>query len=151
MQRRLFSLAMASGLAAGLAGPVRAQQVPTLRVLTHSSFDLPADLLTNFERQAGVKLQVVKGGDAGDMLNRLILTRANPIADVVFGIDNTLLPRALTAQVIEPYTGPAAQRPASAAMAEIAGPTGALGGVVPVDHGFVTLTIDTAWFAKAGL
>ena len=40
-----------------------------LRVLTHSSFELPAELLTGFERQAGVKLQIVKGGDAGDPLS----------------------------------------------------------------------------------
>ena len=153
MQRRMFSLGLGAGLAVALAGPglVQAQQAQPLRVLTHSSFELPAELLAAFERQAGVKLQIVKGGDAGEMVNKLILTRAQPIADVVFGIDNTLLPRALAAQVIEPYAGPAAQRPANAAMAEIAGPNGVVGGVVPVDHGFVTLNVDKAWFAKAGL
>lgn len=136
MQRRLLlSLALATVAGAAMA------QTP-LRVLTHDSFDLPAPLLAQFEKDAGVKLQLVKGGDAGEMLNRLILTRANPIADVVFGIDNALLPRALQAGVLDAYDGPAAQRAATAPL----GP-----GVVAVDYGYVTLNIDKAWFAGKGL
>ncbi|MFM6985944.1 MAG: thiamine ABC transporter substrate binding subunit [Hydrogenophaga sp.] len=142
MQRRflcsvLFSLAGAAVL------PATASAAPlTLRVLTHSSFDLPPEQLARFEKDAGVKLQLVKAGDAGEMTNKLILTKARPIADVVYGIDNTLLPRALSAGVIDPYTGAAAQRPSVAALDA---------GVVPVDHGYVTLNIDKAWFAQRGL
>jgi thiamine transport system substrate-binding protein len=152
MQRRFFSAALVSvSLAALGASPsVWAQAVP-LRVLTHSSFDLPKELLAQFEKDAGVKLQIVKAGDAGEMVNKLILTKARPIADVVYGIDNTLLPRALAAGVIEPYTGPAAQRASAAAMAEGADQTGVASGVVPVDYGFVNLNIDKAWFASKGL
>lgn len=47
-----------------------------LRVLTHSSFAVPKPLLAQFEKQAGVKLRITKTGDAGEMLNKLILTRA---------------------------------------------------------------------------
>lgn len=136
MQRRLLLslvLAGASGIAVA--------QTP-LRVLTHESFDLPAPLLAGFEREAGVKLQLIKGGDAGEMLNRLILTRAQPIADVAFGIDNALLPRALQAGVFEPYGGPAAQRSGAATLGS---------GVVPVDYGYVALNIDKAWFAQRQL
>ena len=146
MQRRFFSAALVSfSFAALSAAPTafaQAAQPVTLRVLTHSSFDLPKEQLAQFEKDAGVKLQIVKAGDAGEMVNKLILTRAKPIADVVYGIDNTLLPRALAAGVIEPYTGPAAQRTAAVAME---------GGVVPVDFGYVTLNIDKGWFAKKGL
>lgn len=136
MQRRfLFSLVLAG--AAGLA----AAQTP-LRVITHESFDLPAPLLAQFEREAGVKLQLIKGGDAGEVLNRLILTRAQPIADVVYGIDNALLPRALQAGVLDAYDGPAAKRAGTVALGA---------GVVPVDHGYVTLNVDKAWFAQKKL
>ena len=154
MQRRVFSLATGGFLSLALLGGTALAQTPkpaTLRVLTHSSFELPAELLDGFEQQAGVKLQIVKGGDAGEMLNKLILTRAKPIADVVFGIDNTLLQRAVAANVIDPYAGPATQRKAAAGMGETADATGVVAGVVPVDHGYVTLNIDKAWFAKAGL
>lgn len=142
MQRRFLFPVLLSLAGLGLAPAAMAAAPVTLRVLTHSSFDLPKEQLAQFEKDAGVKLQIVKAGDAGEMTNKLILTRARPIADVVYGIDNTLLPRALAAGVIQPYTGPASQRMSAATLDA---------GVVPVDYGFVTLNIDKAWFAKSGL
>ena len=56
----------------------------------------------------------LKGGDAGEMLNKLILTRAKPIADVVFGVDNALWHKAHAANVLDAYNGPAARRPSVA-------------------------------------
>lgn len=112
-----------------------------LRVLTHSSFAVPKPLLAQFEKQAGVKLRITKAGDAGEMLNKLILTRANPIADVVFGIDNALAPKALAADVLAPSAAAAATRVASV---QLPAP------LVPVDYGYVTINYDKAWFAKNG-
>lgn len=142
MQRRFLFPVLMSLAGAALAPAALAQAPVTLRVLTHSSFDLPKEQLARFEQEAGVKLQIVKAGDAGEMTNKLILTKARPIADVVYGIDNTLLPRALAAGVIEPYTGPAAQRMSAATLEA---------GAVPVDYGFVSLNYDKAWFAQKGL
>lgn len=142
MQRRFLFSALLSLTSLSLAGLAQAQAPMPLRVLTHSSFDLPKELLAQFEKDAGVRLQIVKAGDAGEMTNKLILTKAKPIADLAYGIDNTLLPRALAAGVIEPYAGPAAQRAAAVDLE---------GGVVPVDFGYVNLNIDKAWFAKKGL
>lgn len=132
-----------------------AKPTPTpLRVITHNAFELPKPLLARFEQEAGVKLQLIKGGDAGEMLNKLILSQAAPVADVVYGIDNTLLPRALASGILAalPKTpGSAAQRPALARMGDTAGPDGVLGGVVPINYGYVNLNIDQAWFAQKGL
>ena len=118
MQRRFFSFSMAllalSGVLSALGAS--AQQQVTLRVMTHNSFSLPKETLAQFEKKAGVKLQIAKGGSAGEMLNKLILTRNQPIADVAYGIDNTLLPRAQAAGIIDPYLGPAARRKAAAPM-----------------------------------
>ena len=142
MQRRfLFSVLFSVSLAALTPAARSADPVP-LRVLTHSSFDLPKELLAQFEKDAGVKLQIVKAGDAGEMTNKLILTKARPIADVVYGIDNTLAPRAQAAGVLEAYEGPAARRGAAAPVGEH---------LVPVDMGYVSLNIDKAWFAAKGL
>jgi thiamine transport system substrate-binding protein len=126
-----------------LAVPALAQTPATqeLRVLVHSSFSLPKPLLAQFELESGVKLSVIKGGDAGEMLNKLVLTQAQPIADVVYGVDNALVAKALAANLLEPYAGAAAQRRSAVALA----------GLVPVDYGYVTLNIDRAWFAKSGL
>jgi len=148
MQRRIFSGLLFSLSLAATATFAQTTPATPLRVLTHSSFDLPKELLAQFEQDAGVKLQIVKAGDAGEMVNKLILTRAKPLADVVFGIDNTLLPRAQAANVLDAYSGPAAQRAAAAGMAEDAGSSGVVAGVVPVDYGYVTLNIDKAWFAQ---
>jgi thiamine transport system substrate-binding protein len=143
MQRRLLVSTLVSAFFLGAAGPQAwAENATPLRVLTHGSFDLPKETLAQFEKDAGVKLEIVKAGDAGEMVNKLILTKANPIADVVFGIDNTLAPRAMGAGVIEAYTGPAAERASAAALPK---------GLVPVDYGYVNLNIDKAWFAKQKL
>ena len=130
-------------LGAACAGNAFAQdKVPELRLLTHSSFALPKPLLAQFEKEAGVKLRISKAGDAGEMLNKLILTRKAPVADVVFGIDNALAAKALAADVLDTYSGPAASRES---MAGLPAP------LVPVDYGYVTINYDKAWFAKKKL
>jgi thiamine transport system substrate-binding protein len=40
------------------------------------------------------------------MVNQAILTRDAPLADVLFGVDNTFLSRALEAGIFEPYRSP---------------------------------------------
>ena len=136
-----------SGLAAAAAGlflvaAAQAADVAELRVLTHSAFAVPKPLLAQFEKEAGVKLRISKAGDAGEMLNKLILTRANPIADVVYGIDNALAPKALAANVLDPYSGPASKAATQAPLPEP---------LVPVDYGYVTINFDKAWFARSGM
>ena len=178
MQRRFFVSSIAStvastiassllSLAGVLAAPAAAsaQTAPSepvaLRVLTHGSFSLPKDLLAKFEAEHNVKLNIIKAGSAGEMVNKLILTKAQPLADVAFGIDNTLMPRVRAAGIIEAYTGAAMQRKSVVSMddggkssdkssGKTSGTNGSTnGGVVPVDYGYINLNIDKAWFAKA--
>ena len=54
-------------------------------------------------RTNNVKVQFIKQGDAGQALTRAILTKDNPEADVIFGVDNTFMSRALDAGILEPY------------------------------------------------
>ncbi len=124
MNRRLFSLAVSALTAFALSNPSHAAE--ELRVMVHSSFALPKPLLAQFEKDAGVKLAIIKGGDAGEMLNKLILTRANPVADVVYGIDNTLHAKAQAAGILE-------------------------GALVPVDYGFVTINFDKTAIAQSAM
>jgi thiamine transport system substrate-binding protein len=142
MQRGIFSFLAATAAAVLFSTGAHAANATELRVLTHSSFAIPKPLLAQFEKEAGVKLRIAKAGDAGEMLNKLILTRANPIADVVYGIDNALAPKALAANVLDSYEGASAT----------AGTTAPLPApLVPVDFGYVTLNFDKAWFAKSGM
>lgn len=122
---------------------VQAQSVLTLTVITHDSFDLDKKLIAGFEAANRVKVRLIKGGDAGEMLNKLILSKANPLADVVYGLDNTLLPRAEAAGLLTPYTSPAS---AKVAAQNRLGPL-----LSTVDTGYVALNYDKAYFAKAGL
>ncbi len=108
--------------------------------MVHNSFSLPKPLLAQFEAQAGVKLSIIKAGDAGEMLNKLILTRAQPVADVVFGIDNALVVKAQAANVLEVH-GNATTTGSAQLGAQ----------VVAVDYSFVTLNYDKAAVAKSGV
>ena len=145
MQRRTFSSALAfmaitavTVLWAATATP--AQAAEELRVMVHKSFALPKPLLAQFEAESGVKLSLIQAGDAGEMLNKLILTRAHPIADVVFGIDNALLAKAQAAGVLDAHG--------------VAVPSGQpqLGSqVLAVDYSYVTLNYDKAAVAQSGL
>ena len=125
MQHGIFSFLKTTLGAALLTAGLTVAQAADLRVLTHSSFTVPKPLLAQFEKDNGVKLRITKAGDAGEMLNKLILTKANPIADVVYGIDNALAPKALAADVLDSYAGAAVGRKPAA---ELPAP------LVPVDY-----------------
>ena len=61
-------------------------------------------IIPKFEQKYDVKVQMISAGDAGHVLNRAILEKKKPRADIVLGIDNNLLSKAIDAGVIEPYT-----------------------------------------------
>ncbi|HEY8541965.1 MAG TPA: thiamine ABC transporter substrate-binding protein, partial [Pseudothermotoga sp.] len=65
---------------------------------TYSSFasGIAQKVLPIFERQSNVKVKVLSFGDAGNVLARLILEKDQPKADVVIGLDQPLLRRAIS-------------------------------------------------------
>ncbi|NUP38285.1 MAG: thiamine ABC transporter substrate-binding protein, partial [Streptomyces sp.] len=67
----------------------------TVTLVSHDSWAVSKSVLANFEKQSGYKVKVLKSGDAGQAVNKAILTKDNPQGDVFFGVDNTLLSRAL--------------------------------------------------------
>jgi thiamine transport system substrate-binding protein len=134
----LLWLPVCSGLAA-------AADTPVVTLMTHDSFALSEGLLKSFERQQQATLAILKSGDAGAALNQAILSRANPMADVFFGVDNTFLSRALAAGIFEPYASPQLERIPAALQLD---PQHRL---LPVDFGDVCLNYDRDWFARQGL
>ncbi len=78
----------------------------TVQLLTHDSFALSEDVIAEFEDTSGIDIELVSGGDAGSMVAGAILAAGAPTADVMFGVDNTLVTRALDEGVFEPYTSP---------------------------------------------
>ena len=117
----------------------------TVTVVTHDSFAVSEDLKAAFEKDTGYTLSIVPSGDAGELVNKLILTKDAPLGDAVFGIDNSFASRALDEGVIDTTVTVALP---DGAEQYIVDETPAL---APVDFGEVCVNVDTAWFETAGL
>ena len=114
-------------------------------LVTHDSFAISPEVKEAFEQESGLKLRILKAGDAGEVTTKALLTAGDPVGDVLFGIDNNLLSRALDGDVFEPYESP-----------ELDGVDPALlldpdHGATPIDRGDVCLNYDRAWFEEDGV
>ena len=127
------------------ATPDQAPATKSLTVMTHSSFAMTEDLLKEFEKANNVKVQVLKSGDAGKMLNTALLNKAAPLADVIYGVDNTLLSRALDGGLFEKYDAPALKDVASDFKLD------SQNRALPVDYGDVCLNYDKNYFESKKL
>ena len=119
----------------------------TLVVATHDSWAMSKKVLAAFTAKTGITVQVQPQGDAGTLTNKLVLTKDSPLADGVYGIDNTFASRAVDAGLLVDYTSSAL--PAAADRYRLSG-DGA-GRLTPVDFSDVCVNVDDTWFAKKGL
>ncbi len=117
----------------------------TLTVMTHDSFAVSEDVVKSFESQNEVKLVFVKSGDTGSALNRAILTKGSPQADVFYGVDNTFLSRAVKEGIFEPYSSPLLSEVSEDFKDNLAGV------VTPIDYGDVCINYDKAFFTSHNL
>lgn len=78
----------------------------TITLVAHDSFAVSDSVLKEFSDRTGITVTVVKGGDAGAVVNQAILTKDHPQGDVLYGIDNSLLTKGLDAGLFEPYKSP---------------------------------------------
>ena len=122
-----------------------AAQPATLTVATHDSFAIGEEVLRQFETEHNARVQILTLGDAGEALNKIILSKDAPLADLFFGVDNTFLSRALDSGAFVPYASPLLERIPDDLELD---PDHRL---LPVDYGFVNLNADQAWFADAGV
>jgi thiamine transport system substrate-binding protein len=136
----LVALVALAGAACGGSG-----KPSDVVLVTHDSFVVSKRVKHAFEQETGFKLKILQSGDAGEMLTKALLTAGNPQGDVLFGVDNTLLSRALDGDVFDPYESPAL---ASVDPRLAVDPQHR---VTPIDHGEVCLNIDKARFADRGL
>src|ERR1041385_4754935 len=113
----------------------------TLTVMTHDSFAASDAVVKSFEAANNAKLVFLKSGDAGAALNKAILTKNAPLADVFYGVDNTFLTRALGADIYETYASPALADISSNFKLDPSNRT------LPVDYGDVCINYDKAYFA----
>lgn len=120
--------------------------VVTLTLLAHESFTPTETIFDAFTEQTGIVVEIVRAGDAGELVTKAALTAGNPEGDVLWGVDNTLLSRALEAEVFVPYETANTQYMNESVLADIPGYE-----VTPVDIGDVCINYDIAWFAEQNI
>ncbi len=126
----------------------------TITLVAYNSFPEAGtslnDALAEFSADTGIDVEILIAGDAGTMLSKASLTAGNPEGDVMWGIDNTLLSRAIADEVFDPYV---ATQIADGSV-DIASEFLELvpnGEATPVDYGDVCVNYDIGWFADRGL
>ncbi|NBP51219.1 MAG: thiamine ABC transporter substrate-binding protein [Actinobacteria bacterium] len=118
----------------------------TITIVAHDSFTPSEGIFDAFTARTGLRVEVVRAGDAGQAVTAAGLTPGNPVGDVLWGADTTLLSRAIDDGIFEPYESPnlAAMPPDLAATVPGREAT-------PVDTGDVCINYDIAWFASRGI
>lgn len=140
--RRALALLLVALAACSAATTVTHGDGPrTVTLVTHDSFDVSKKVLAAFTMETGIDVTVVPTGDAGQTVNRAILTAGNPEGDVLFGIDDNLLQAGLDADLFEPYASP---RLAAVPGEYQLDPEHR---VTPIDRGDVCVNVDLAAYA----
>jgi thiamine transport system substrate-binding protein len=126
----------------------------TVTLVTYDSFPDAGtslnDALAEFSAETGIDVEILVAGDAGTMLSKAALTAGNPEGDVMWGIDNTLLSRAIADGVFEPYVATAVEE-GSVEIAEEFLELVPNGEATPVDYGDVCVNYDIGWYADRNL
>lgn len=139
--------------ALGLAGCSVADQAPdttqdasnTVTIMTHDSFNVPEELIAAFEQDTGLTVTTTSPGDAGAVLNQLILQQDNPTVDGVYGIDNYSAANLLDAAILMPHDVELGSATDFVLDADTQGQ------LAPIDHGQVCVNMDTEWFDAQNL
>jgi thiamine transport system substrate-binding protein len=140
--KRLFFLMILVLLALSACAPKGAV---TLTVMTHDSFAASESVIAAFEQANHVKVVFLKSGDAGAALNKAILTKDAPLADVFYGVDNTFLSRALASGIYQQYNSPLL------AKIPVEFKLDPKNYALPVDYGDVCINYDKAYFSTNDL
>jgi thiamine transport system substrate-binding protein len=115
----------------------------TVTLVSHDSWAASKDVIAAFEKESGYRVKVLKDGDAGQAVNKAILTKDNPQGDVFFGVDNTLLSRALDNGLFQPYEPKDADRIEPEYRADRDRHR-----VTPIDTGDICVNYDKEWFGE---
>jgi thiamine transport system substrate-binding protein len=134
----LSACGSSSGPGSGSDGDSR-----TVTLVSHDSWAVSKSVLKDFEKQSGYTVKVLKDGDAGQAVNKAILTKDNPQGDVLFGVDNTLLSRALDNGLFQPYRAEGLDTVDTAYQLDKDKHR-----VTPVDYGDICVNYDKAYFSK---
>jgi thiamine transport system substrate-binding protein len=110
-----------------------------LTVYTYSSFPpaLIENIVDHFQAEHQIKVDFKSYPDTGPLLNQLVQEKKNPQADVVIGLDNNYLAKALKLDVLQPYKPKGAEKIRKDLIFD---PKFRL---TPFDYGFVVFNYDS--------
>ena len=128
-------------MAAGVLASCVAENDKSLTVMTHDSFAVSEGVISNFEEDYRVNVSILLSGDAGSMLNKAILSKDAPVADVLYGVDNTFLSRAIEEGIFESYESPLLENIPRRFQLD------AKFQALPVDYGDVCINYDKEYFS----
>ena len=117
----------------------------TLTVLTYDSFAVSSDLVEAFEAENNVKLQFIEAGSGGEVIARAVLTKDEPIADVIIGFDYSQFGKVFSNDILEAY-----ESPELANIPEIYR-LDAQNRALPFNFGEICINYDKKYFAENGL
>ena len=117
----------------------------SLVVMTHDSFAISEETIAAFEEENNIDVVFLPSGDAGSTLNRAVLVKEAPIADILYGIDNTFLSRAIGEDLFDAYTPPLLNEIPDAFKLDDQNR------VVPIDYGDVCINYDKQFFRENNL
>ncbi|MEW2633189.1 thiamine ABC transporter substrate-binding protein [Streptomyces sp. NPDC048389] len=140
------SVLAACGGESGDPGSGGGSKSKTVTLVSHDSFAASEAVLKEFTRQTGYTVKVLKSGDAGTALNKEILTKGSPQGDVFFGVDNTLLSRALDNDLFTPHEAKGLDRVEPEVQLDAGRHR-----VTPVDTGDICVNYDKKFFADKKL
>jgi len=140
--RKILTLIAVAVLAVA-CGDAGSEQPETLVLMSHDSFasGVNDETFAAFTAETGIGVEVIAAGDAGSMVNQAVLSKDNPLADVLFGVDDTFLSRALEEEIFVGYDSELLHEVVDGL---VAGTTV----VTPIDFGDVCLNYDKAWFEE---
>ncbi|MGV9404631.1 thiamine ABC transporter substrate-binding protein [Streptomyces sp. NPDC003674] len=115
----------------------------TVTLVSHDSWLVSKSVLRDFEKKSGYQVKVLKSGDAGQAVNKALLTKDNPQGDVFFGVDNTLLSRALDNGLFQSYEPKGSDQVLPRYRVDQGRHR-----VTPVDTGDICVNYDKAWFSE---
>jgi thiamine transport system substrate-binding protein len=122
-----------------------ADEPDTITLVAYDSFPAPDPespihiALSEFTEATGIGVEILIAGDTGTMLSKATLTAGNPEGDVMWGVDNTFLSRAVDGEVFESYLADGVDE-LPAGFTELV-PNGE---ATPVDFGDVCVNYDIA-------
>jgi thiamine transport system substrate-binding protein len=126
-------------------GGEEAERPVSIRLMAHDSFagSVDEETFAAFTEATGIEVEVIAAGDAGSMVNQAALSRDNPLADVMFGVDDTFLSRAIEEEVFIEHSSPLLE----SVSADLVPGTDL---VTPIDYGDVCINYDKSWFEETG-